>query len=69
MLKRMYLDRIFDDPTWAGLQSLGLKEVPQFTCGSCKTSIGVPMNYEKENRLAFRLFQGAVTKKIVKSPR
>lgn len=67
MLKRMYLDRIYGSKRYSGLQNAALKGVPQFVCSNCKQLIGVPYNYAKENRLAFRLFVGAITKKITDS--
>lgn len=66
MLKRMYLDRISDSKDYSGLENMAFKKLPQLICKSCGRLLGVPIVYEKENRLAFRLFQGAVTKKIVK---
>jgi hypothetical protein len=67
MLKRMYLDRIYDSKKYSNLQNESLKNVPQLICPHCKTHIGVPFNYAKEDRLAYRLFVGAVTKKISSS--
>lgn len=55
ILKRMYLDRIE-----------GLKNAKKFECPKCKQLLGVPIIYKKENRPAFRLFVGAITKKITK---
>ena len=66
ILKRMYLDRIYKSDMYTGLENHSLKSIPQLICPSCKTSIGIPYIYEKENRLAFRLFVGGVVKKIVK---
>lgn len=63
MLKRMYLDRIYNSK----LDASSLETTPQLICGGCGRLLGVTMVYEKEKRLAFRLFQGAVTKKITKS--
>lgn len=67
MLKRMYLDRIYGSKKYSGLQNENLKSVPQLICPHCKTHIGVPFNYAKEDRLAYRLFVGAVSKKIANS--
>lgn len=67
ILKRMYLDRIYDSNKYSGLESKPLKSIPQLNCPKCKILIGVPYVYEKENRLAFRLFVGGIIKKIVKS--
>lgn len=54
MLKRMYVDRFIDyRPQGNTLQ-----------CEKCQHILGVLIIYEKENRPAYRLFVGAVTKKI-----
>lgn len=67
ILKRMYLDRIYKSDDYSNLSNKSLDELPQLTCKQCKRHLGVPMVFEKEKRFAFRLFQGSVTKKIVKS--
>jgi hypothetical protein len=64
-LKRMYLDRI-SGLNFEGLHSQQLREIPQLICKVCKHHLGTPMIYEKEDRLAYRLFVGAVSKRIVK---
>lgn len=56
-LKRMYLDRIIELSNIAG---------KNLVCSKCKHLLGVRYIYEKEKRPAFRLFEGAVTKKIIK---
>ena len=56
ILKRMYLDRIVEP------QKL---TASKFICGKCKEVLGMSIVYKKENRPAYRLFEGAVTKKIV----
>ena len=67
MLKRMYLDRIYGSKKYSNLQNESLKNVPQLVCLHCKQFIGAPFNYAKEDRLAYRLFVGAVSKKIANS--
>lgn len=67
MLKRAYIDRIYGSKKFSNLQNENLKSVPQLVCPHCKQHIGVPFNYAKENRLAYRLFVGAVTKKVANS--
>ena len=57
ILKRLYIDRIV----------LPVPSVKNLTCSKCKTLLGVRMVYKKENRFAYRLFAGAVGKKIVKA--
>lgn len=59
ILKRMYIDRMIQPQV-----SLTTK---QLNCPSCKEHLGVQIIYKKEDRLAFRLFVGSVTKKIVSS--
>lgn len=56
-LRRMYLDRIINP-----IISITQKEL------KCQKGhlLGIKIVYEKENRLAFRLFVDAVTKKITK---
>ncbi|HZJ41982.1 MAG TPA: hypothetical protein VFD51_03130, partial [Patescibacteria group bacterium] len=66
-LKRMYLDRIYKSKNYSDLANKNFEVLPKLTCKKCGRLLGVPMVYEKEKRFAFRLFQGAVVKKIVKS--
>ncbi len=56
ILKRMYADRIIEPSKPLGLKGLD--------CPGCGASLGVRMIYKKEDRPAFRLFVGAVTKKV-----
>src|SRR5664279_4959329 len=55
MLKRMYVDRFID------LSTSG----DSFICPSCNTELGKLINYKKEDRPAYRLFAGAVKKKVI----
>ncbi len=57
ILKRLYFDRIVALKDFAG---------KNLTCKKCKTALGVRTVYQKENRPAYRLFAGAIEKKIVK---
>jgi hypothetical protein len=59
ILKRMYLDRIVEPKNAATAE--------KFICKKCKEVLGVPIVYKKENRPAYRLFEGAVTKKIIRA--
>ncbi len=64
-LLRMYLDK-FVAPHNLVEQLKNLKtkkEMPGLKCLSCNELIGVPIVYEKENRLAFRLIPNKVIKK------
>lgn len=65
-LKRLYLDRIFSPAHLVGLQNAPINKVPNFICPKCKQVLGIPYVYPKEKRKAFRLFAGAITKKIAK---
>jgi hypothetical protein len=56
ILKRLYVDRIISP----ALHSKNL------VCKKCKTMIGIHIIYKKENRPAYRLFAGAIQKKIVR---
>jgi hypothetical protein len=58
ILKRMYVDRI------VGIKSINPKA--NLVCPSCKEILGVPVIYKKEKRPAYRLFTGAILKKISK---
>jgi hypothetical protein len=66
-LKRMYIDRIVSPKEFAKLQNVPMKKVPNLICPYCKRLIGISYIYEKEKRLAFRLFEGSVTKKMAKA--
>lgn len=65
-LKRLYLDRIFAPENLANFQKLSINKTPNLTCSKCKSVLAVPYIYKKEQRKAYRLFVGAVTKKITK---
>lgn len=63
----MYLDRISDSKKYADQDHKALKSIPNFTCIKCKRILGVPIVHRKEKRLAYRLFVGVVSKKIIKA--
>ena len=56
-LKRMYIDIIAGKYAKAG---------KQLACHKCGHVLGIRYIYEKEKRPAFRMFEGAIVKKIVK---
>ncbi len=56
LLKRMYVDRFIDKEPVGN----------ELVCNDCARVLGNLINYKKENRPAYRLFVGAVTKKIVR---
>jgi hypothetical protein len=66
IVKRLYLDRIYQSNIYEGLQHHALDHLPQLLCPNCGEHLGIPMIYQKEQRLAFRLFAGAITTKISK---
>ena len=53
-LKRMYADRFIGSEPKGG----------QLTCSNCDRKVGTLFTYKKENRAAYRLHIGAVSKKI-----
>ncbi len=55
-LKRMYYDRMNGISTNSN----------QLICHNCDSVLGAGIIYEKENRPAYRLFVGSITKKIIK---
>ena len=57
-LKRMYVDRIVESYAKAGVN---------LVCHKCGHVLGIRYIYEKEKRFAFRLFEGSVTKKIIRA--
>ena len=65
LLKRMYIDRMSGGRRIENLQEKTIKQLPQLICANCKKVLGVPYIYEKEKRPAYRLFVGAISKKIV----
>lgn len=64
-LKRLYLDRIVGPSAFVvTLEKVrSLKEVPSFSCTSCREEFGIPMIYDKEKRLAYKLFQAVLVAK------
>jgi hypothetical protein len=56
-LKRLYIDR---------MQGIDIAD-DTLVCPQCQETLGAKMIYKKEDRLAYRLFVGSVTKKIVKT--
>ncbi len=64
-LVRLYLDRMLKAEHYSRYRESPLKQIPQLVCLACKEHLGAPMIYEKEQRLAYRLFACAVIKKLV----
>ena len=65
-LRRLYIDRILKPKSFSIIEKKPINKISQLTCPNCKRVLGVPYIFEKENRKAFRLFVGAITKKITK---
>lgn len=63
VLLRMYEDRIFEKEKNTNIRGKGLK------CKNCNQVVAFKMAYKKENRPAFRLFPGSITKKLSKIPK
>jgi hypothetical protein len=61
-LIRLYLDKIQEPKSLAGLKSSGKKSsLPVLACPECNHPIGYPMEHEG-NRLAYRMIKGAFKK-------
>ncbi len=54
-LRRMYFDRIISI-NYEDINHSNYKEAKNFICPHCSEVLGVPYIYQKENRLAMRLF-------------
>jgi hypothetical protein len=65
-LKRLYIDRIFAPEEISSLVNKNLKDICGLRCKVCNRLIGIPANYEKENRKAFLLLSYVFIKKIAK---
>lgn len=66
MLKRMYCDRIIGPEELASkINDCDFKQLEPLVCESCKRVLATPMIYEKEKRLALRLYVGAVKSKKI----
>lgn len=65
-LRRLYLDRIFKPENLTNLQNKVIKNIKPLKCSNCNEVLGIPYIYSKERRKAFRLFQDAVIKRIIK---
>ena len=63
-LKRMYLDRIILPENIIKFQKFPINKIPNLVCTKCKYILAIPYVYPKEKRNAYRLFVGAVNKKI-----
>lgn len=66
ILERMYLDRIVMPEQLAQLCVLPISKIPNLVCSNCDSWLAAPYVYKKENRKAYKLFVGAVNKKMIK---
>ncbi len=67
ILKRLYFDRIVAPTHLVDLQNQSYAASDNLVCNKCDRIVGVPIIFEKEKRPAYRLFVGAVEKKVVKN--
>ncbi len=65
-LKRIYLDRIFSPMPLVNLQNLQIKKIQDLICKKCGRVLAIPYIYQNERRKAYRLFVGAVIKRVTK---
>ena len=65
-LRRMYLDRIIAPPKLANLSNNAIASIHPLRCPHCKEDLGTPYVYKKEQRKAFKVYQDAIKKKVVK---
>ncbi len=65
-LRRLYMDRIISPKELTNLHKQDIKNINPIKCNKCNFVIGIPYIYKKEKRKAFRVFQGAIIKKIIK---
>jgi ribosomal protein S27E len=66
-LIRLYIDRFFSPESLLALQAIIEKtKLPALKCIKCNNLVGIPMVYEKENRLAYRLIRGNFYKRKLK---
>ena len=66
MLKRMYLDRMSQSQEYSDLKSDTFQQLPKLICPHCSEILGALIIYKREDRPAYRLFIGKITKKIIK---
>ena len=69
LLKRMYIERIASPEYFSKLRHIPIQKVPKLACPRCKQLIGIPYIYAKEKRPTFRLFEGSVTKRVIRMNR
>lgn len=65
-LYRLYLDRIVSPSEFMYKDIMKITQVESLKCPKCNNILAVPMIYEPERRLAFRILRGAISKKLIK---
>lgn len=60
IIKRLYCDRI--------KYLAGVTQEKSLQCNKCQSILGIKTVFQKESRPAYRLFVGAVNKRIIKGP-
>jgi len=66
ILERLYLDRIVAPKRLTHLDNMPISKITDLKCTNCKSWLATPYLYEKEKRNAYKLFVGAVIKKITR---
>ena len=61
-LMRLYFDRIVLPKAIAAQKP---STTPDLRCKTCNRVVGIPTIFKKEKRAVFRLFAGAVTKRVI----
>ena len=65
-LRRLYMDRIVAPDKLINLKDKKTENILDLMCTKCKRVLGIAYIYQKEKRKAYRLFVGAVVKKVVR---
>jgi hypothetical protein len=60
------MDRIMSPKKLINLQKENIKNIKPLKCNKCNFTVGIPYIYKKEKRTAFRIFQDAIIKNIIK---
>ncbi len=66
ILERLYLDRIVAPKKITHLHTMALSKIPNLMCTKCGSWLATPYVYKKEKRKAYKLFVGAISKRITK---
>jgi hypothetical protein len=64
IVKRLYLDRIYQSQAYAGVEHRALQDVPQLLCPQCGGASRHSHNIRERTMVGFRLFAGVVTTKV-----